>query len=128
VAPLTQRSEFLSGRLSAHRTGPPHLFLCSVKRAVSPPRPYFCAAPGGGRVKGDAPRSGGIGAEHFTLDAAEPGAMMGWLGVLEGSVMDPDKDDWAWLADITGPLDDDFVAAALEDVPDQDRPALDIFS
>jgi hypothetical protein len=32
------------------------------------------------------------------------------------------KDQWAWLADITGPLDEDFVAAALEEPDQQQRP------
>jgi hypothetical protein len=32
------------------------------------------------------------------------------------------KDQWAWLAHITGPLDEDFVAAVLEEPDQQQRP------
>jgi hypothetical protein len=32
---------------------------------------------------------------------------------------------WAWLDTVREPLDEDFVAAALEEQPQQDRPELD---
>jgi hypothetical protein len=35
--------------------------------------------------------------------------------------------DWAWLDDITGPFDADFIAATEEEVPAQSRPDLDLF-
>lgn len=42
-------------------------------------------------------------------------------------ILEPVPDQWAWLDDITGPLDEDFVNAALEKQPEQERPALDFF-
>jgi antitoxin VapB len=39
-------------------------------------------------------------------------------------ILEPIPTDWAWLDAIVGKLDDDFVEAALEDVPEQERPAL----
>jgi len=36
-------------------------------------------------------------------------------------------DDWSWLDRITGPFDDDFIAAVEEEVPQQERPELDAF-
>jgi len=36
-------------------------------------------------------------------------------------------DDWSWLDKITGPFDDDFIAAVEEEVPQQERPELDAF-
>ena len=45
----------------------------------------------------------------------------------EGSalILEPLPEDWSWLDGITGTLDDDFVEAALEPVPEQPRPELD---
>ncbi len=43
-------------------------------------------------------------------------------------VLEPIPDDWAWLDDLQreiGKLDDDFIAAANEDMPMQERPELD---
>lgn len=42
-------------------------------------------------------------------------------------ILEPVADDWDWLADAVGPLDDDFVEAVSERPAEQDRPALDIF-
>ena len=42
-------------------------------------------------------------------------------------VLEPVSRDWAWLEDIAGPFDDDFVAATEQDVPLQSRPRLDAF-
>ncbi len=42
-------------------------------------------------------------------------------------ILEPIATDWAWLAEVTGPLDDAFVAAATDQPPPQERPALDIF-
>ncbi len=42
-------------------------------------------------------------------------------------ILEPVAHDWAWLADITGPLDDAFVDAATEKPAPQERPELDIF-
>jgi len=36
-------------------------------------------------------------------------------------ILEPIAHDWAWLKEIQGPVDDDFVAAATE------RPELDVF-
>jgi antitoxin VapB len=35
--------------------------------------------------------------------------------------------DWAWLDKVTRPLDEDFLQAVLEEVPQQERPELDEF-
>ena len=37
----------------------------------------------------------------------------------------PKEDPWAWLQEFNEPLDEDFVRAALEEVPQQERPELD---
>jgi antitoxin VapB len=42
-------------------------------------------------------------------------------------ILEPIANDWVWLAKVTGPVDETFVAAALEDVPEQDRPEIDVF-
>lgn len=42
-------------------------------------------------------------------------------------VLEPIAKDWAWLDDITGPVDPDFVEAANEELGEQARPALDHF-
>jgi antitoxin VapB len=36
-------------------------------------------------------------------------------------------EDWEWLEDVTGPVDEDFERAATEQPPQQDRPELDFF-
>jgi antitoxin VapB len=40
-------------------------------------------------------------------------------------ILEPIADDWGWLDDIAGKLDDDFVQAVNEEPPQQERPALD---
>lgn len=40
-------------------------------------------------------------------------------------ILEPIADDWAWLDKLTGPFDDDFVHAANEQPPMQERPELD---
>jgi hypothetical protein len=40
-------------------------------------------------------------------------------------ILEPILTDWGWLDAIAGKLDDDLVEAALEDVPEQERPALE---
>ncbi|WP_404925250.1 antitoxin [Mesorhizobium sp. ORM16] len=43
-------------------------------------------------------------------------------------ILEPLAQDWAWLDQVIGPLDDDFAQAALERQDGQDRPALeDVF-
>jgi antitoxin VapB len=42
-------------------------------------------------------------------------------------ILEPIARDWAWLDDITGPFDSDFVEAANEEPGEQERPALDRF-
>jgi antitoxin VapB len=39
-------------------------------------------------------------------------------------ILEPVPADWDWLDAIAGKLDDDFVKAAVEDVAEQQRPAL----
>jgi antitoxin VapB len=40
-------------------------------------------------------------------------------------VLEPVEDQWAWLDDVVGELDKDFLDAINEEVPQQERPALD---
>ncbi len=40
-------------------------------------------------------------------------------------ILEPLPEDWSWLDGITGPLDNDFVQAALEGAGEQSRPELD---
>ena len=40
-------------------------------------------------------------------------------------ILEPIADDWDWLDELTGPLDDDFIQAATEQPARQSRPALD---
>ena len=40
-------------------------------------------------------------------------------------VLEPVEDEWAWLDEVVGDLDQDFLEAVSEDVPQQERPALD---
>jgi antitoxin VapB len=40
-------------------------------------------------------------------------------------ILEPGADDWSWLDALLGRLDDDFVRAAEERPPEQERPALD---
>jgi len=42
-------------------------------------------------------------------------------------ILEPIAQDWAWLDDIIGPLDQDFESAVAERVPQQERPDLDTF-
>lgn len=40
-------------------------------------------------------------------------------------VLKPVSDDWAWLRDLVGQVDDDFIAAVEEQMSEQERPELD---
>jgi antitoxin VapB len=40
-------------------------------------------------------------------------------------ILEPVADDWAWVDDLVGPVDDDFIEAVAEQPSAQDRPALD---
>jgi antitoxin VapB len=42
-------------------------------------------------------------------------------------ILEPVAQDWAWLEQIIGPVDEDFVAAASARADEQERPALDYF-
>lgn len=42
-------------------------------------------------------------------------------------VLEPIENDWAWLDQITGDFDQDFLDAINEEVPQQERPELDDF-
>ncbi len=42
-------------------------------------------------------------------------------------ILEPIAEDWSWLDEIAGPLDEDFVKAAEEQPEPQTRPALDEF-
>ncbi len=41
-------------------------------------------------------------------------------------ILEPLGDDWAWLDEIAGRLDEDFVEAVNEQPEPQERPALDV--
>jgi antitoxin VapB len=40
-------------------------------------------------------------------------------------ILEPIADDWAWLDNLPGKFDDDFIAAVNEDPGQQERPELD---
>ena len=40
-------------------------------------------------------------------------------------ILEPIAEDWGWLDDLAGQLDDDFVQAVNEKPGEQERPALD---
>ncbi|TIR26924.1 MAG: AbrB/MazE/SpoVT family DNA-binding domain-containing protein [Mesorhizobium sp.] len=40
-------------------------------------------------------------------------------------ILEPIAQDWAWLEQVTGTLDDDFIEAALDRPAEQNRPDLD---
>jgi antitoxin VapB len=42
-------------------------------------------------------------------------------------ILEPVANDWNWLDEVTGPVDDDFELAAREQPSDQARPELDYF-
>ncbi len=42
-------------------------------------------------------------------------------------ILEPIPQNWDWLETSAGTLDDDFVQATEEDVPQQQRPDLDVF-
>lgn len=42
-------------------------------------------------------------------------------------ILEPIAQDWAWLDDVIGPVGEDFESAAAEQVPQQERPELDLF-
>jgi antitoxin VapB len=42
-------------------------------------------------------------------------------------ILEPIADDWAWLDQIVGPVDEDFAKAVAEQPDQQARPALDFF-
>ncbi len=42
-------------------------------------------------------------------------------------ILEPLAHDWAWLSDVAGPLDEDFVDAATTQPTEQQRPELDFF-
>ncbi len=40
-------------------------------------------------------------------------------------ILEPMADDWQWLDEMNGKLDNDFIAAVNERTPEQERPDLD---
>lgn len=40
-------------------------------------------------------------------------------------ILEPIPQGWDWLDAVTGPVDEDFAAAATSEPPEQERPALD---
>ncbi len=43
-------------------------------------------------------------------------------------ILEPVPTNWAWLAPLIGPVDEDFEKSLAERVTDQDRPELDFFA
>jgi len=42
-------------------------------------------------------------------------------------ILEPIATDWAWLEAVQGPMDDDFVRDTERELPQQERPSLDVF-
>lgn len=42
-------------------------------------------------------------------------------------ILEPVADDWAWLENVVGPVDEDFARAVEEQPGEQERPALEFF-
>ena len=42
-------------------------------------------------------------------------------------ILEPVADDWDWLDELVGPVDEDFAAAVAEKPKEQERPELDFF-
>ncbi|TWB82428.1 antitoxin VapB [Nitrospirillum amazonense] len=42
-------------------------------------------------------------------------------------ILEPIANNWDWLVEVTGPVDEDFAKAATERPAEQERPALDFF-
>ncbi len=42
-------------------------------------------------------------------------------------ILEPLAQDWAWLATVIGPVDDDFAEAASTQPAEQERPELNVF-
>lgn len=42
-------------------------------------------------------------------------------------ILEPIATDWSWLEAVQGPMDEDFVREAERELPQQERPALDLF-
>lgn len=42
-------------------------------------------------------------------------------------ILEPVADDWAWLENVIGPVDEDFARAVEEQPAEQERPALEFF-
>lgn len=59
----------------------------------------------------------------FRFDAAEVRIRRHGSAV----ILEPVATDWAWLDALVGDVDDAFVQAAREKLPDQKRPELDFF-
>ena len=61
--------------------------------------------------------------KEFRLDANEVRIRRHGAAV----ILEPVAQDWAWLDQVVGEVDKDFVAATNEQPREQDRPALDYF-
>ena len=61
--------------------------------------------------------------KHFRFDTAEVRIRRHGAAV----ILEPVADDWGWLEQVIGAVDDDFAAATTEQPTEQDRPALDYF-
>ena len=42
-----------------------------------------------------------------------------------GVILEPMPENWAWIDEVIGPLDEDFIVAATERPSEQERPELD---
>jgi antitoxin VapB len=61
--------------------------------------------------------------KHFRFETSEVRIRRHGAAV----ILEPVARDWAWLEQIVGAVDEDFVTAANEQPIEQDRPALDYF-
>ncbi|WEQ55760.1 type II toxin-antitoxin system VapB family antitoxin [Komagataeibacter nataicola] len=61
--------------------------------------------------------------KEFRLDADEVRIRRHGASI----ILEPVAQDWAWLKEVTGPVDEEFERAVTEPVAQQDRPELDFF-
>jgi antitoxin VapB len=61
--------------------------------------------------------------KHFRFETSEVRIRRHGAAV----ILEPIADDWAWLEQVVGAVDEDFAAAANEQPTEQERAALDYF-
>jgi antitoxin VapB len=63
--------------------------------------------------------------KEFRFEGSEVRIRRQGCRVVLEPVAAPAEDPWAWLGNVLGQWDEDAATAALEDVPQQERPELD---